>query len=107
MKTLLEKAKVILRNKYTDYAKNDWHYTGELVSLVEAGEKAQEFIPLEEEKPPYGEDILVQTPAGSIYFGKMHEGMNGNPDYLQPDLAGSEWQLKIQQIKSWRPIFYK
>lgn len=70
-------------------------------------EKLQEFIPVEEEKPPYGEDILVQTPAGSIYFGKMHEGMNGKPDYFWPDMTEPEEILKIQQIKSWRPIFYK
>lgn len=76
-------------------------------AFKEGSNFTQEFIPLEEEKPPYGEDILVQTRADSIYFGKMHGGMNGKPDYLQPDLAGSEWQLKIQQIKSWRPIFYK
>ena len=91
-----------------DFSKNP--HMGTIAKVLCFGDgvlKAQELIPIEEEKPPYGEDILVQTHAGSIYFGKIHEGMNGKPDYLQPDLAGSEWQLKIQQIKSWRPIFYK
>lgn len=91
-----------------DFSKNP--HTETIAKVLCFGDgilKAQEFIPLEEEKPPYGEDILIQTSLGSIYFGKMHEGMNGKPDYFWPDLAAPEEILKIQQLKSWRPIFYK
>lgn len=66
---------------------------------------AQEFIPLEEEKPPYGEDILAQTHRGAIYFGKMKDGISGRPDFLQIDCSGDT--VSINNIKSWRPIFYK
>ena len=65
----------------------------------------QYFVPLEEEKPPYEEDILIQTHRGSIYFGKMKDGLSGRPDFLRIDC--SEDTVSIKNIKSWRPIFYK
>lgn len=66
---------------------------------------AQNFIAVEREKPPYEEDILVQTRRGSIYFGKMKDGLSGRPDFLRIDC--SEDTVSIKNIKSWRPIFYK
>ena len=102
MKTIETRAQELYSKLSLFFNKRDFE-----AGFKEGAAFVQNFIPLEKEKPPYEEDILIQTHRGVIYFGKMHEGMNGKPDYLQPDLAGSEWQLKITQLKSWRLIFYK
>lgn len=61
MKIIEEKAKEILRRKYSDFDKNEWHYKSELEMLLQMSEIVQRWIPIEEELPEtYNCQILVK-----------------------------------------------
>lgn len=100
MKTIEERAQELYSKLRMFFNKRDFE-----AGFKEGAAFTQNFIPLEKEKPPYEEDILVQTHRGATYFGKMKDGFSGRPDFLRIDC--SEDTVSIKNIKSWRPIFYK